>query len=242
MEAREAEAPAPPAWLILASASPRRRELLRLLGLPFVARAPSGVDEEAERGPAAAVARRLAAAKATAVLDELTARPPAGVEPAALVVLGADTLVALGEGAQEEAFGKPRDAAHAREMLERLSGRVHRVVTGVAVARPGAPVRVEVEASAVEFRSLARAEVDAYVATGEPHGKAGAYAIQGAGAALIAGFRGCYYNIVGLPLRLTATLLRHAAPASTCDCGAHPLQRGTPGCGARPVLTPGVYL
>lgn len=188
---------------------------------------PSGVDESAVVGPASGIARSLAAAKAEAVLPAVLAgtAPP---KPS-LLVLGADTVVAVETEEGERVLGKPRDPGDARNMLRLLSGRSHRVWTGVAVARPGFPTAVEVEESEVRFRVLAPGVIDAYIATGEPFGKAGAYAIQGAGEALVAGFRGCFYNIVGLPLVLVSRLL--GVPSPACDCAAHARQLGKPGCG-----------
>jgi septum formation protein len=126
------------------------------------------------------------------------------------LVLGADTDVAL----DGEVLGKPRDAAHARELLARLSGRRHEVVGGIAIAENGAITAEDVVVTAVDFRSLDDAALDWYVATGEWQGRAGGYAIQGRGAALVAGIEGDYLNVVGLPLarllELRPDLLRGA--------------------------------
>jgi septum formation protein len=206
--------------LILGSGSPRRRELLARLGQPFSVVAPSGVDESKATGRAAERCRELALAKARWVLERL--------EEDRHTVIGADTLVVLGEGEAEQVIGKPRDGAHARELLRALSGRTHRVMTGVAVLRKGSAPLVAVETSEVTFRRLEDAEIAAYVASGEAEGKAGAYGIQSRGGDLVAGFRGCYYNIVGLPLALLAAMLR--LRAFDCDCGRHPRQRGERGC------------
>jgi septum formation protein len=225
--------------VVLASASPRRREILARLGLAFETRSPD-VEEETVRGSAGVVVSVLARAKAERVLGLLLEAREDAARPASWLVLGADTVVALeGEsGAASGAggiLGKPRDAAHAREMLRSLAGRRHRVWTGLALARPGERTRVETEVTEVRFRPLLDAEIDAYAATGEPLGKAGAYAIQGRGAALVETIRGCYWNVVGLPLRRAAALLEIAAPG--CDCGAFPFQRGWTGCG-RPFAPP----
>jgi septum formation protein len=118
------------------------------------------------------------------------------------VVLGADTTVTL----DNEILGKPEDAADAARMLRRLSGRTHRVITGVAVVC-AQRVDVAAEATAVRFLTLSDQEIDAYVATGEPMDKAGAYAIQGLAARWIPRIEGCYFNVVGLPLALVASLL-----------------------------------
>ena len=180
--------------LVLASASPRRRELLALLGLPYEI-APADVDESLhDHLPPAERARRLAEEKACAVSRR---RPEA-------LVIGADTLVAL----DPHVLGKPRDEEEARSMLALLSGCAHEVLTGLALAVRGEPVCGDVVATEVRFRSLSHAEIDAYVATGEPMDKAGAYAIQGRGAILIEGIRGDYPNVVGLPLTRLAILLR----------------------------------
>jgi septum formation protein len=119
--------------------------------------------------------------------------------------VGADTTVEL----DGEIFGKPRDSAHARQMLAQLSGRTHHVLTGIFLLRlPGNASRAAVEKSAVTFAPLNEKEIDAYVATGEPLGKAGAYAIQGIAGRYIPKIEGCYFNVVGLPLARLYTLLR----------------------------------
>lgn len=180
--------------LVLASASPRRRELLGLLGVPFTANAPD-VDES--RRPAeepGAYVERLARQKATALLAP------------DLVVLGADTVV-VHDGA---IMGKPGHPAEARSMLRRLSGDTHHVVTGVAVAsiEDGETV-VEslVEMALVDFADLTDTEIDAYVSTGEPLDKAGAYAIQEKGAVLVSSIEGHPTTVVGLPLPAARRLL-----------------------------------
>jgi septum formation protein len=179
--------------LVLASASPRRRELLASLVAGFRV-VPSELDEALAPGAPHDAVRRLALDKARAV----AARLPAGV------VLGADTIVVV----DGTVLGKPADAADARRMLRRLRGREHQVITGIAVvdARTG---RFETAAvvSRVRMADYDDAEIDAYVATGEPLDKAGAYAIQGRGGALVAGHEGSFSNVVGLPLEETARLL-----------------------------------
>ena len=183
--------------LVLASASPRRKDLLAELGLPFDVR-PTDVDETPRRGesPEALVAR-LAASKADA--GARAAGPDA-------IVLGADTVVAI----DDDVLGKPADAAHAAEMLRCLAGQAHRVLTGVAVAVARTPIAVEVVTTYVAFRSLTADEIAAYVATGEPLDKAGAYGIQGQGGALVASIEGPYDNVVGLPLERVRRLLTTA--------------------------------
>jgi septum formation protein len=215
--------------LILASSSPRRREILARLGIPFEVFPDTGVDEASAAGPARRIAVELAGRKAEAALGKLAGRV-AGPDVA---VLGGDTVVALGEGAGEEILGKPRDLEDARRMVRALAGRTHTVWTGVALARPGRPTLSACEATRVAFRPLTDREVEDYLATGDHEGKAGAYGIQGEGAALVLGFEGCYWNVVGLPLVLTARLLAAAGipAAHACDCARHRLQRGAPGCG-----------
>jgi septum formation protein len=177
--------------LVLASASPRRRQLLEQLGLAFEVK-PTGADESVRsgEGPRAYVeriAREKAAAGATASPDAL--------------ILAADTAVVLGE----RILGKPANREEAKEMLETLSGREHRVITGVALAGPvrdGCAVETR-----VTFRRLSAAEIAWYVATGEPLDKAGAYAVQGAGGAWVERIDGSVSNVVGLPLAETLGLL-----------------------------------
>ena len=178
--------------LILASASPRRRALLGRLGLPFEV-VPSGADEAEPAGVApAAVAEALALVKARAVA---TAHP-------GRMVIGADTIVAL-DGAS---LGKPRDAADAAAMLRRLRGHWHAVSTGLAVVRDGRACH-DVVTAAVRMRDYGEVEIARYVAGGEPLDKAGAYAVQGLGGALVAEVRGSELAVVGLPLRRLAELL-----------------------------------
>ena len=182
--------------LVLASASPRRRELLAQIGVPHEVRA-ADVDERLLEGEApAAGALRLAAAKARAVQAALgTGRP----------VLGADTIVVL-DGVT---LGKPRDREDALAMLARLSGRTHRVLSAVALATAQG-VAQRLSDSAVRLRALTPAECVAYWETGEPADKAGAYAIQGRGAVFIAALEGSYSGVMGLPLFETAELLAAA--------------------------------
>jgi septum formation protein len=187
--------------VILASASPRRRELLRYICPDFEVIA-SGADETLDGPPAPAAAMTLALRKARAV---------AACAPGALI-LAADTLVVV-EG---DSLGKPADRDEARAMLRRLSGRPHEVITGVAVvdAKTGEE-RSAAAVSRVFMRELPPFEIDAYVATGEPDDKAGAYAIQGDGGRLVAALLGSYTNVVGLPLPTARSLLAAAgAPLS----------------------------
>ncbi len=186
--------------LILASASPRRRELLSRLGVSFEV-IPSRLGESVPPGvPATTVALQLALAKARDVAARVR---PLGAGVA--VVLGADTLVIL----DRRALGKPASRAEARAMLAALRGRAHEVVTAVAlVEAPTGGEATEAVVSRVIMRPYSDAEIDAYLETGEPDDKAGAYAVQGAGARLVARVEGCYTNVVGLPVKTTARLLR----------------------------------
>jgi septum formation protein len=185
--------------LILASSSPRRAEILREAGIAFEICATE-IDETALPGePAQAMVARLAEAKARAAAAQMDAGPRE------CIVVGADTTVEL----DGEILGKPRDSASAREMLAKLSGRTHHVLTGIFLLQlPGGATQAAVENSAVTFAPLDENEIDAYVATGEPLGKAGAYAIQGLAGRYIPRIEGCYFNVVGLPLGRLYALLR----------------------------------
>jgi septum formation protein len=187
--------------VILASASPRRRELLARLVAGFQVVAPD-VDETLEGPPTPAVVEALALRKARAV----AARAREGV------VVGADTIVVV----DGEPLGKPSGPDEACAMLRRIRGRRHQVITGVAVvdAATGRAASAAV-VSEVTMRDYDEAAIQAYVATGEPLDKAGAYAIQGAGATLVAGWEGSYSNVVGLPLEATGRLLADFGVAVT---------------------------
>jgi len=177
--------------LVLASGSPRRLELLASVGVDPLVLAPE-VDETPMPGEAAVdLAVRLAATKAAAV----------SVEPNDVVV-GFDTIVIV----DGDPLGKPSDLGHARDMLHRLSGRTHQVVTAVCV-KVGDWSAVEPAVAAVTFRTLNDDDVDWYLSTGEPMGKAGSYAIQGAGALFVTEINGNYSGVVGLPLPLVDELL-----------------------------------
>lgn len=181
--------------LVLASASPRRRELLHQLGLRFVVEA-ADVDERLQVGESPAdYALRIAQEKAAAVAARGVDAP----------VLGADTDVVV----DGEVLGKPRDRAHALHMLERLSGRRHAVYSSVALLSGGLCER-RLCVTEVEFDVLNAAQREAYWASGEPQGKAGAYAIQGLGAAFVRRIDGSYSGVMGLPLFETCELLRGA--------------------------------
>lgn len=186
--------------LILASASPRRQELLRQVGFVFTVHA-ADVDESPRLGEdAIALALRLAQAKTLAAAA--APRLAAGHE---LVFLGADTVVVAPSG---EILGKPLDPQDAARMLALLSGATHQVVTGICLHAPGAS-RTEIAASVtwVTFHTLSEEEIADYIATGEPMGKAGAYAIQGRCARFIPAIHGDHSNVVGLPLALVTSML-----------------------------------
>jgi septum formation protein len=207
---------------ILASASPRRRDLLAQVGYQFEVR-PAHIPEDPLPGedPITYVTR-LAREKAEVVFKELLAetnakkaecagqeaRVTAGLEagatkaPPGLAVLGADTTVTL----DDAILGKPEDAADAARILRLLSGRSHRVITGVALVTADR-TEVAAEVTAVRFLTLSDEEIAVYVASGEPMDKAGAYGIQGHAARWIPRIEGCYFNVMGLPLALVCSLL-----------------------------------
>jgi septum formation protein len=187
-----------PKFVYLASASPRRQELLRQIGVPFRV-VGANVDESVRPGEAASgYVSRLAAAKAEAGWRSADDAP----------VLGADTAVIL----DEEILGKPAGRQEAVQMLLRLSGRSHEVLTAVAL-RTGGGLEARISHSLVTFRAIEPTEADAYWDTGEPRDKAGAYAIQGAAAVFIAELRGSFSGVMGLPLFETAELLQAAGVA-----------------------------
>ncbi len=172
--------------LILASASPRRHELLLAAGIEHVV-CSAQIAEMREPGEAPeAFVRRLAIEKAAAVEC-----------PAGSVVLGADTVVCV----QGEVLGKPADAGHARRMLRLLSGHEHRVLTGICLLSASRSIS-DVAETRVWFEFLSSEEIESYIGTGEPMDKAGAYAIQGYASRFVSKIDGCYHNIVGLPVSL----------------------------------------
>lgn len=181
--------------LILASASPRRAEILRTVGWPFEA-CPVDIDEARHPDEKAAIyVERLAKEKARAAA---VAQGPGSA------IIGADTVVVV----DEEILGKPHDEDDARRMLRQLSGRWHQVLTGVAlIDEASSECRVAHETTDVKFAPMSEDEIDWYVSSGEPLDKAGAYAIQGRGARFIEGIRGDYFNVVGLPVRLLYELV-----------------------------------
>ena len=182
--------------VILASASPRRRELLRLVGIDHEVR-PADIDESYLPGEQPnAHAERLARGKAETIAS--TAGPNA-------VTIGSDTIVVV----DGDVLGKPRDREQARQMLRRLSGRSHVVMTGVAVSWAGQTLS-GVEEVGVTFRALSDDEIDRYIDTGEPMDKAGAYGIQGFGATIVERVDGDYFAVMGLALNRLSRLLRDA--------------------------------
>lgn len=178
--------------LVLASGSPRRTEILERAGWPHEV-IVAGIDETLKpQEPAATYVQRLARSKAEAVAQKLESG----------LVLGADTTVVI-EG---QILGQPADDADARRMLKLLNGRWHEVLTGVALVRVGGETRVDYETTHVRFTEMSENEIDWYIATREPFGKAGAYGIQGKAALFIEEIQGDYFNIMGLPIRLVYEL------------------------------------
>jgi septum formation protein len=182
--------------LILASQSPRRKELLGLFRLPFIVRV-ADIDEAMDPTlpPAQEVARvSLEKARAVERMEDD-------------VVIAADTIVVLGD----QLLGKPRDEAHAEEMLTALSGRAHQVMTGVTVLR-GDRAITTTEITDIHFRELSTQEIRRYIATKEPMDKAGSYGIQGGAALFVEKLQGDYYNVMGLPVCRLLQMLRELAP------------------------------
>jgi septum formation protein len=188
--------------LILASASPRRYELLSQAGLTFTVAAPNINEDLLPDEAAAAYVQRLAEEKAQAVWN---AHASSDTPEDPLVVLGADTCVVC----DGPILGKPADTTDARRMLELLRGRTHAVLTGVA-AVAGTKVARGLEITQVMFNQIDDSEIAQYILTGEPLDKAGAYAIQGYAARWIPRIEGCYFNVVGLPIARTIALLAEA--------------------------------
>jgi septum formation protein len=181
--------------LVLASASPRRQELLARLGIPFTV-APSHIPEVHPPGPHALALAAVALDKARAVASRWTA--------GAAIVLGADTEVVL----DGRYLGKPRDAADAARMLRELGGRTHEVITGLALVDvPSGREETTAVTTRVTMAAASDEEIAAYVATGEPLDKAGGYAVQGRGGTLVARVDGCLTNVIGLPVETTRRLL-----------------------------------
>jgi septum formation protein len=181
--------------LVLASASPRRAELLTQAGLAFTIHPADILEERRPSEDPTAFALRLAREKAEAVYSTLSSDT---------CVLGADTIVIAPDGS---VLGKPTDPEDAARMLHLLAGSTHRVITGVCL-RSAARTEVAAELTYVTMHSLSESDIAAYIATGEPFGKAGAYAIQGYAARWIPRIHGCYFNVVGLPLTLVFSMLQ----------------------------------
>ena len=180
--------------LLLASASPRRADLLRAAGIDFDVM-PADVDESPHRNETPdAYVKRIAAAKAEAVIARAGER----------IILAADTTVVI----DDVMLAKPNDDDDGRRMLRTLSGRRHQVLTAVVIGRAGRPLMTEVERTDVEFAPLTDFEIEWYLATGEPHDKAGAYAIQGYASRFITRIDGSYSNVVGLPIALVYEMLK----------------------------------
>lgn len=179
--------------LVLASKSPRRRQILEMLGFTFTVDAED-IDETPPTGVPASRIPALLAQQKTAVISSRM--------PDALV-LGSDTLVEI----DGEVLGKPADEQEGLDMLKRLNGRTHHVYTGVAVARGGALRGTATGCTAVTFATWSEADLRAYVRSGEPLDKAGSYAIQGRGAFLVERIEGCFYNVMGLPVQESFRLL-----------------------------------
>jgi len=178
--------------IVLASASPRRAEILSNAGIPFVRDVPRGIDETPVGEAPKDYVMRLAREKAEAV-----AIPPGRI------VLGADTTVVI----DGEILGKPSDEADAGRMLKLLSGRAHEVITGICL-RDCQGVVMDAATTRVWFSQLSETEIEAYVASGEPMDKAGAYGIQGLASKLITRIEGCYFNVMGLPISMVYAHLR----------------------------------
>lgn len=187
--------------LILASASPRRKQLLEQVGLPFIS-IPSHIEENEDGNNPESHTLILAEKKAKTVFQQSKEQ----------WILGADTIVVI----EKEILGKPGDQAEALSMLQRLSGKNHEVITGFCVMNPsGFIAHSEAVSTIVEFKNLHRDEIESYVNTGEPFGKAGSYAIQGVGAFLVKGIQGSYTNVVGLPISALISALEKIGALSS---------------------------
>jgi len=187
--------------LILASASPRRAEVLRDAGIAFEAVAAHVDESRLPNEPPEEMVSRLAEAKAREAAGVLGAQKA--------IVIGADTAIVVDGPDGFAVLGKPASADDARAMLRRLSGRTHRVITGLALIRlPDGAVRTGRATTQVSFAPLSEQEIEEYVASGEPFDKAGAYAIQGRAGRYVTRIEGCYFNVMGLPLSQVYRLLR----------------------------------
>jgi septum formation protein len=199
LEGEEAMSSPPAAPFLLASTSPQRRAILEQLGIPFHAVAPSYEEDDRRDADAVELVREHARGKAQSVAAGAGDRP----------VLGVDTTVVL----DGEFFGKPADAADAGRMLEALGGRTHVVVSGLCLVTPGWEL-VEHDSTNVTFRPLTPRELAVHVAHGEWNGRAGGYAIQGRGGALVERIEGDYLNVVGLPAALLVRILAERFPGA----------------------------
>jgi septum formation protein len=193
--------------LVLASQSPRRRQILEMLGFRFSTTSPPFEEIWPDGMETVEVPAYLARGKALSVLPTLFA--------ADAVVLASDTVVVI----DDQILGKPDNEAHALTMLRRLNGRTHVVYTGIALARGGAVVGFDVVGTEVDFALRSDAELQAYAKNSEPMDKAGAYAVQGLGAFLVAGIRGCFFNVMGLPVQATLKLLAEVGIEPGFDAG-----------------------
>ncbi len=221
--------------LILASSSPRRRELIASLGIPFEIIKPD-IDETQHGGEMPLdYVQRLSREKARAVLAMAQAQPEEAIVVAAdTIVIAADTIGIERDG---ELLGKPVDAADARAMLLRLRARPHTVCTSFTVLRHAHPAHGEIVCTEVTMRAYTDAEIDAYIASGDPFDKAGSYAIQNAAFHPVEKIEGCYHNVVGLPLCAVKRALKQAGftnipAAEGCDCPPfRGIQQTPPGAG-----------
>jgi len=196
--------------IILASQSPRRKQLLDQLGLQYDV-IPSNIEEVMpavidSQSSAAQIATELARQKAFAVCQQLQTNNNSKDE---LIIIAADTIVVL----DNKLYSKPTSDTEAKSMLQSLCGKIHQVYTGVAIlcfdlATSSIQCLTESENSLVSFRKYSQSEIDAYIASGEPMDKAGAYALQGMGACLVAKIEGCYTNVIGLPMPILVKMLR----------------------------------
>lgn len=196
--------------IILASASPRRREILQKLGLKFEVLVADVDESSSERDPGALCAQ-LARRKGEAVLEKLKAD---GTLTPEIVIIASDTVVALQTGNEWEIFGKPKDESDARRMLSALSGRSHFVYSGIYLWSAGKGV-ASFDRTEVVFKAMTKEQIDGYIASGEPFGKAGSYAIQGLAGAFIERTCGDYYTVVGLPVDEMRRLFRESFPEAT---------------------------
>ncbi len=179
--------------IILASNSPRRREILSQLGVQYDV-IPSDYEEKSENNNPYELVMLFAENKAKSVAESIKEKA---------LVIGADTIVY-----KDEVMGKPKSKADAAGMLKKLSGSTHSVITGISVIQtPEMKIITDYEETIVRFKDISESEIDAYVRSGEPADKAGAYAIQGLGSLLVQGIEGCYFNVVGLPVYKLSVIL-----------------------------------